>query len=86
MDQSAVQSLSQNICVFSNFLNCGREPDARSSFGNPFHRWGATKPNAPSPTFFWAMGWCNVNVLAPRRQLFKPLGASSSARYTGAKS
>ena len=43
------------------------------------------KPNAPSPTFFWAMGWCNANVLAPRRQLFKPRGASSSARYTGAK-
>ena len=77
VDQSSVQSLSQNICVFSNFLNCGREPDARSSFGNPFHRWGASKPNAPSPTFFWAMGWCNVNALAPRRQLFKPRGANS---------
>ena len=83
MDQSAVQSLSQNICVFSNFLNCGREPDARSSFCNPFHRSGAPKPNAPSPTLVWAMGWCNVNALAPRRQLFKPRGAISSAMYTG---
>ena len=75
---------SKHMCLYQH-LNYGREPDARSSSGNPVHRWGAPKPNAPSPTFFWAIGWCNVSVLAPRRQLFKPRGASSSARYTGAK-
>ena len=83
--RALVQSLSQSICVFSNFLNCGRERDVRNSFDNPSHRCGAPKPKAPSPTLFWADGWCNVSSLAPRKQLFKPRGASSSAKYTGAK-
>ena len=31
MDQIAVQSLSQNTCVYSNSLSCGGEPDKRRS-------------------------------------------------------
>ena len=38
----------------SEKVNCGSEPDARSSFGKAFHNppWGAPKPKAPSPFFF----------------------------------
>ena len=43
------------------------------------------KQRHPHQLFFWAIGWCNAGVLAPRKQLFEPRGASSSVRYTGAK-